>query len=74
MKELGDVILAICNRANAPIHRDSDLVVELEATGDEPGVLAPYTVPCQLLGFFTGLREGLNPDQPKSLWRVVMLD
>jgi len=31
-------------------------------------------VPCQLMGFFTGLRKGLNPDQPKNLTRVVILD
>jgi len=36
--------------------------------------LSPYIVPCQFLGFFAGLRKGLNPDQPKNLTRVVILD
>ena len=74
MKELGGVIIAVCNRANAAIRRACDLVVELDFPGNELALLAPYTVPGQLLGFFTGLRKGLNPDQPKNLTRVVILD
>ncbi|HYA64835.1 MAG TPA: SIS domain-containing protein [Candidatus Sulfotelmatobacter sp.] len=74
MKELGGVIIAICNRADSEIHQNSDLVIKLEFLGDELALLAPYVVPCQLLGFFTGLRKGLNPDQPKNLTRVVILD
>jgi glucosamine 6-phosphate synthetase-like amidotransferase/phosphosugar isomerase protein len=31
-------------------------------------------IPGQLLGFFTGIRKGFNPDQPRNLTRVVMLD
>lgn len=74
MKELGGVILAICNQATPAIRRASDLVIELGVTGDELAMLAPSTVPCQLLGFFAGLRKGLNPDQPKNLTRVVILN
>jgi len=74
MKELGGVIVAICNRSNPQIRQSADLVVELDCNGKELAFLAPYTVPCQLLGLFTGLRKGLNPDQPKNLTRVVMLD
>jgi glutamine---fructose-6-phosphate transaminase (isomerizing) len=74
MKDLGGVILAICNRANAEIRRSSDLIVEIDEPGNELALLAPFIVPCQLLGFFTGLRKGLNPDQPKNLTRVVILD
>lgn len=74
MKELGGVILAICNRASANIRRASDLVIELDMPGNELELLAPCIVPCQLLGFFAGLRKGLNPDEPKNLTRVVLLD
>jgi glucosamine--fructose-6-phosphate aminotransferase (isomerizing) len=74
MKELGGVILAICNRANAEIRSASDLVIDLDVTGDELALLAPCIAPCQLLGFFTGLRKGLNPDEPKNLSHVVILD
>jgi len=74
MKELGGVIIAVCNRASADIRRFSDLVIELGIDGDELVRLAPSTVPCQLFGYFSGLRKGLNPDQPKNLTRVVILD
>ena len=74
MKDLGGVILAVCNHATADIRRSSDLVVELDVQGSELALLAPSIVPCQLLGFFTGLRKDLNPDQPKNLTRVVILD
>ena len=66
MKELGGVIIAVCNRANAEIRRASDLVIELDLDGDELVRLAPSIVPCQLLGFFTGLAKGLNPDSTEE--------
>jgi glutamine---fructose-6-phosphate transaminase (isomerizing) len=74
MKELGGVILAICNHATDEIRRASDLLIELAVSGHELAMLAPSIVPCQLLGFFSGLQKGLNPDQPKNLTRVVILD
>jgi glutamine---fructose-6-phosphate transaminase (isomerizing) len=74
MKELGGIIIAVCNRADAKIRKSADLTIELNFTGNELALLAPYIVPCQLMGFFTGLRKGLNPDQPKNLSRVVILD
>jgi glucosamine--fructose-6-phosphate aminotransferase (isomerizing) len=74
MKELGGATIAICNRAQEAIRQTSDLVLEMKIDGDELALLAPYTVPCQLMGFFTGLRKGLNPDEPKNLTRVVILD
>lgn len=74
MKKLGGNIVAICNRADDAIRSASDVIVEIGCPGNELALLAPYTVPCQLMGFFTGLRKGLNPDQPKNLTRVVILD
>jgi glutamine---fructose-6-phosphate transaminase (isomerizing) len=74
MKELGGVTVAICNRADENIRRASDLVLELNLPGDELSQLASHVVPAQLLGFFTGFGKGLNPDQPKNLTRVVVLD
>lgn len=74
MKELGGVTVAVCSRAGDAIRQTSDLVVEMNLDGPELALLAPYTVPCQLMGFFTGLRKGLNPDEPKNLTRVVILD
>jgi glucosamine--fructose-6-phosphate aminotransferase (isomerizing) len=74
MKELGGATVAVCNRAGEAIQQASDLVIQMDTAGDELALLAPYTVPCQLMGFFTGLRKGLNPDEPKNLTRVVILD
>jgi glutamine---fructose-6-phosphate transaminase (isomerizing) len=74
MKELGGVTIAICNRANENIRMASDLVLELDLPGDELLLLAPHVVSSQLMGFFTGVAKGLNPDQPKNLTRVVVLD
>jgi glutamine---fructose-6-phosphate transaminase (isomerizing) len=74
MKALGGVIVTICNRANEEIRQSSDLVIELGLDGGELTRLAPSIVPCQLFGYFSGLQKGLNPDSPKNLTRVVMLD
>jgi glucosamine--fructose-6-phosphate aminotransferase (isomerizing) len=75
MKDLGGVICSICGSANREeVVRSSDLVIEFDAADNELALLAAYIVPCQLLGFFTGLKKGLNPDAPKNLTRVVILD
>jgi glucosamine--fructose-6-phosphate aminotransferase (isomerizing) len=73
MKELGGVTIAVCNRATDAIHRSSDLVFELGLDGPELSTLVPFVVPSQLLGFFTGVKKNLNPDEPKNLSRVVIL-
>ena len=74
MKDLGGVTITVCNKANEDIRKASDIVLELNLPGDELALLAPHIVPSQLMGFFTGVGKGLNPDQPKNLTRVVVLD
>lgn len=74
MRELGGVTITVCNKADEAIHKASELVLELNLPGDELPRLASHIVPSQLMGFFTGIRKGLNPDQPKNLTRVVVLD
>jgi glucosamine--fructose-6-phosphate aminotransferase (isomerizing) len=74
MKELGGVTIVVCNKSDQKIRAASDLVLELNMPANELALLAPYIVPGQLLGFFTGIGKGLNPDQPKNLSRVVILD
>jgi len=74
MKELGGVTIAVCNHADDSVRRASDLVIEVGFDGNELALLAPYLVPGQLLGFFTGVRKGLDADHPKNLSRVVILD
>ncbi|HXY24625.1 MAG TPA: SIS domain-containing protein [Candidatus Acidoferrum sp.] len=74
MHELGGVTIAACNHANELIRRSSDFVFELGFDGPELATLAPFIVPAQLLGFFTGVKKHLDPDEPKNLSRVVILD
>jgi glucosamine 6-phosphate synthetase-like amidotransferase/phosphosugar isomerase protein len=74
MKELGGAIITICNHASDDVRRSSDLVLELDLAAPELATLAPFVVPAQLLGCYTGLKKGLNPDFPRNLSRVVILD
>jgi glucosamine--fructose-6-phosphate aminotransferase (isomerizing) len=74
MKALGGTIVAVCDRATDAVRRSSDLVFELEADVPEGALIAPFIVPAQLLGFHTGVKKGFNPDEPKNLSRVVILD
>jgi glucosamine--fructose-6-phosphate aminotransferase (isomerizing) len=74
MKELGGTIVAICNRAEESVRKSADLLCELEVDVPELSLMAPFLVPAQLLGFHTGVKKGFNPDEPKNLSRVVILD
>jgi glucosamine--fructose-6-phosphate aminotransferase (isomerizing) len=74
MKELGGTIITICNRANESVRQSSDLLFELDANVPEALLVAPFIVPAQLLGYHTGVKKGFNPDEPKNLSRVVILD
>ncbi len=74
MKELGGTIITICNRANESVRQSSDLLFELDANVPEALLVAPFIVPSQLLGYHTGVKKGFNPDEPKNLSRVVILD
>lgn len=74
MKELGGTIIAICNRVSDAVRAASDLVFEIEADAPELALLAPFIVPAQLFGCHTGVKKGFNPDEPKNLSRVVILD
>ena len=74
MKELGGVVIAVCNQANKFITASSDLVFELNLDLPELATLATAVVPAQLLGCYAGLKKGLNPDAPRNLSRVVLLD
>ncbi len=74
MKELGGVIVTVCDRASDNVKRASDLTIEMNFSVNELALLSAHIVPAQLMGLFTGTRKGLNPDAPKNLNRVVMLD
>jgi len=74
MKELGGTVVAICDRASEAVRKSADLVLELNSGAPEISLLAPFVVPTQLLGYHTGVKKGFNPDEPRNLTRVVILD
>ena len=74
MKSLGAMTLVVTNRADGAVRTASDLVVDLQLDVPEYARLAPYLFVGQLLGLHTGLKKGLDPDSPRNLSRVVLLD
>jgi glucosamine--fructose-6-phosphate aminotransferase (isomerizing) len=74
IKGLGGTTLAVANRADKRARAASDLLVEFDLDLPEVLRLAPYVFAGQLTGLYTGLRKGLNPDHPRNLSRVVVLD
>jgi glutamine---fructose-6-phosphate transaminase (isomerizing) len=74
IKSLGATTLAVVNQADQRTSGASDLVIELKLEIPEILRLAPYVFAGQLLGLYTGLKKGLDPDNPRHLNRVVMLD
>jgi glucosamine--fructose-6-phosphate aminotransferase (isomerizing) len=74
MKALGATTLVIANQADDAARRASDLLIELGIESHELARVAPYIFAPQLLGLFTGINKGYDPDSPRNLSRVVMLD
>ena len=74
VKELGGRTMVVANRADHRARKAGDLVIELNLEIPELARLAAY-VPCgQILGLCTGLKKGINPDEPRHLSRVVILN
>jgi glucosamine--fructose-6-phosphate aminotransferase (isomerizing) len=73
IKGLGATTLAVANAADAATRRAADFLVELELEEPEYARLAPYLFAGQLLGLFTGLSKGHDPDRPRNLSRVIIL-
>ncbi len=74
VKELGGTTLAVANSADARTRRAADFLIELKLSVPETARLAAYVLWGQLLGLYTGLKKGLNPDEPRHLSRVVILN
>ena len=74
MKSLGGTTLVITNRADVRVRAAADLLIELSLDVPELARFAPYLFAGQLLGLYTSLMKGLDPDAPRNLTRVVMLD
>jgi len=74
VKRLGGTTLVIANRADQRAWAASDLLVEFDFELPELARLAPYVFAGQLAGLYTGLKKRLDPDHPRHLSRVVVLD
>jgi len=74
MKKLGATTLVIGNTVDARARNAADFVIEMGLQLPEYARLAAYAVWGQLYGVYTGLNKGLNPDSPKNLTRVVVLN
>lgn len=74
IKDLGGTTLAIANVADSAVRRSADYLIELSLDVPEAARTAAAVIPGQLLGFHTGVRKGLDPDQPRHLTRFVTLE
>jgi glutamine---fructose-6-phosphate transaminase (isomerizing) len=74
VKRLGGTTLVIANRADSRARNAADLLVELNAEAPEPARLPLYVLSGQLMGLYTGLAKDLDPDKPRNLSRVVVLE
>ncbi len=74
IKSLGGTTLVVANRANGRARASADFLLELGFDLPEHARLAPYVFAGQLIGLYTGLQKGLDPDRPRNLSRVVVLE
>jgi glucosamine--fructose-6-phosphate aminotransferase (isomerizing) len=74
VKALGGKTLVVTNRADAGTRQAADFLVELNLDLPEYARLAACAFPGQLLGYYTGLKKGFDPDRPRHLSRVVVLN
>jgi glucosamine--fructose-6-phosphate aminotransferase (isomerizing) len=74
MKELGATTMVVANMLAKELRQFADYAVELNTTVPEALRSPLYTIPAQLLACYTGLRKGFNPDAPRNLTRVVLLE
>lgn len=74
IKKLGGITLVVTNHADKRARAAADFLVELKADAPELARLPLFPMTGQLLGLYTGLHKGHDPDRPKNLSRVVVLE
>ncbi len=74
VKDLGSKTFVITPKSELRLQSAADLVIEVPRFGAECTRLAACIPWAQLLGLYTGLKKGLNPDSPRNLSQVVILD
>lgn len=73
IKQLGATTLVVTNHAHWAIRDSADYLIEMSLGTPVPARAAAFVIPAQLLGLHTGIRKHLDPDNPRHLSRVVML-
>jgi glucosamine--fructose-6-phosphate aminotransferase (isomerizing) len=73
IKNLGGTTLVLANRADQRTHGCADFLLEFGFNLPEIVRLAPFVFLGQLMGLYTGLQKGLDPDRPRNLSRSVIL-
>ena len=75
MKGLGGTTLVVVNEADDRVRRRGGRALRA-ATWTYPSIarVPAYAFAGQLLGLYTGLKKGLDPDHPRNLSRVVILN
>jgi glucosamine--fructose-6-phosphate aminotransferase (isomerizing) len=74
LKNLGATTFVVANAADARTRNVADFFVELALDIPEYARLAAFNIWGQLFGVYTALKKGLNPDSPRNLTPVVILD
>lgn len=74
IKGLGGTTVVIANRPEKRARAAADLVVELVVDAPDVARLPLYLLTGQLMGLYTGTKKDLDPDTPRNLSRVVVLD
>jgi len=74
VKALASATIVVTPRSNRRLQAAADVLIEIPIAGPECARLAACTPWGQLLGLYTGLKKGINPDSPRNLTQVVILD
>ena len=74
MKALGATTLVVTSKPTSRIRAASDLLIEVPDASADASNLASCALAGQLLGLYTGLKKGLDPDSPRNLSQVVILN
>jgi len=74
VKDLGSKTFVVSPRSDARVRAAADLFIEVPPLSVDCTRLAACIPWGQLLGLYTGLKKGLNPDSPRHLSQVVILE
>jgi len=74
MKALGATTMVVTSQPTSRIRAATDLLIETPSGSDENSRLVACALAGQLLGLYTGLKKGLDPDSPRNLSQVVILN